>query len=79
MQMRRNKQTIFTKFQDWHITKSGFFGMAVFELLLAYCFASLAIDRGNLWFYFLTLVFVVGVIQNVFGFFVKLIRDVRAY
>lgn len=52
----------------FHRTAPGhlFFGLA--ELAAAYGFASLSIDRGNLWWYLLTLVFLVGALQN----FVKL-------
>lgn len=50
--------------REWHGTKLGLFVFAVIELAIAYGFASLAIDRGNLWFYILTLIFVVGTLQN---------------
>jgi hypothetical protein len=53
----------------WHQTKLGLLVFFVIELALVYAFASLAISRGNLWYYILTLLFLVGAIQN----FVKLI------
>lgn len=48
----------------WHKTRSGFLVFGVLELVVAYGFASLAIDRGNLWWYLLTLIFLVGALQN---------------
>lgn len=52
----------------WHNTRTGFFVFAVLELAIAYGFASLSIDRGNFWWYLLTLVFLVGFLQNFFKF-----------
>jgi hypothetical protein len=48
----------------WHQTRlgHGVFGLA--ELLLTYSFASLAIARGNGWYYLLTLIFLVGTLRN---------------
>lgn len=56
------------KLDSWHKTKTGYLAFAVLELGLVYLFASLAIDRGNLWFYLLTLLFLIGSLQNVFRF-----------
>ncbi len=56
-------------FDRWHKTKPGLFVFGLLELAVAYGFASLAIDRGNFWWYILTLIFLVGSLQN----FVKLI------
>jgi hypothetical protein len=50
----------------WHRTKTGLLVFALVELGLAYGFASLAIDRGNLWFYLLALLFLIGALQNFF-------------
>ena len=50
----------------WHQTKSGLLVFAAVELLMAYVFASLSIDRGNLWYYLLTLIFLVGSLRNLF-------------
>jgi hypothetical protein len=55
----------------WHKTRSGLLIFAIVELAIAYGFASLAIDRGNLFYYLLTLIFLVGSLQN----FVKFIRS----
>lgn len=57
------------KLDVWHKTKLGFLIFGLLELSIAYGFASLAIDRGNLWYYLLALLFLVGALQN----FVKLI------
>ncbi len=55
----------------WHHTKVGLFVVAVIELALAYLFGSLSIDRGNLWWYLLTLAFLVGGIQHIIKFIGK--------
>ena len=57
------------KLDKWHKTKLGLFIFGLAELAIAYGFASLSIDRGNLIWYLLTLVFFIGSLQN----FVKLI------
>jgi hypothetical protein len=49
----------------WHKTRPGLLAFGVVELLIAYGFAGLAIDRGNLWWYLLTLIFLVGALQNI--------------
>ena len=48
----------------WHKTKLGLLVFALLELAICYGFASLAIDRGNLWWYLLTLLFLFGFLQN---------------
>lgn len=58
----------------WHQTKTGLLVFALAELLIAYGFASLAIDRGDLWYYLLTLIFLVGSLQNFFKLIGKLIH-----
>jgi len=50
----------------WHRTGLGLLVYAVAELAIAYGFASLSIDRGNLWYYLLTLIFLVGTLRNLF-------------
>ncbi|HEX4774655.1 MAG TPA: hypothetical protein VH234_04005 [Candidatus Saccharimonadales bacterium] len=52
------------KLDRWHKTKVGLLVFAIVELAIAYGFASLSIDRGNFWWYLLTLVFFVGFLQN---------------
>ena len=61
----------------WHKTKSGLLVFGLLELLIAYGFASLAIARGNLWWYILTLIFLVGSLQNLFKLIGKLIHGNR--
>jgi hypothetical protein len=56
----------------WHQTRVGLAVFLVLEVGLIYGFASLAIDRGSLWYYLLTMLFVVGALQNLY----KLIRKV---
>ena len=57
------------RFDKWHKSKLGYLVAGLVELAIAYGFASLAIDRGSLIWYLLTLIFLVGALQN----FVKLI------
>jgi hypothetical protein len=59
---------------SWHKTKIGLLVFGLLELLIAYGFASLSIDRGNLWWYLLTLVFLVGSLQNLFKLIGNLFR-----
>jgi hypothetical protein len=58
----------------WHKTKLGLLVFALVELGIAYGFASLAIDRGNFWYYLLTLIFLVGFLQNSSKLIVKIVR-----
>jgi hypothetical protein len=48
----------------WHETKLGLLVFALIELAITYVFFSLSIDRGNFWWYLLTLVFFLGFLQN---------------
>ena len=56
----------------WHKTRLGLLVFALVELGLAYGFASLAIDRGNLLWYLLALIFLVGSLQSLFKLIGKL-------
>ncbi len=53
------------KIDAWHKTKPGLLLFGLVELAIAYGFASLSIDRGNLWWYLLTLIFLAGALQNI--------------
>lgn len=57
----------------WHKTKLGHLVFGLVELAIAYGFASLAIDRGSWWWYFLTLIFLVGFLQNMVQLFNQLL------
>jgi hypothetical protein len=57
----------------WHRTGLGLLVWSLVELGIAYGMASLAIDRGNLWWYLLTIIFFVGALKNFFRFIGKLI------
>jgi hypothetical protein len=59
---------------EWHQKRIGLFVFAVIELTIAYGFASLSIDRGNLWWYLLTLVFLVGTLRNLLRLVKKFIH-----
>lgn len=50
----------------WHQTKPGLLVFALVELMIAYGFISLSIDRGNFLWYLLALLFLVGGIQDLF-------------
>lgn len=60
--------------ETWHQTKPGLLVFALVELALAYGFASLAIDRGNLWWYLFALIFLIGSLQNLFKLIGKFIH-----
>jgi hypothetical protein len=55
---------------NWHKTKLGHLTFGITELLLAYLFASLAIDSGRLIEYAITIVLFIGAVQN----FVRIFR-----
>lgn len=57
------------KLDAWHKTKIGLLVFAVLELILAYIFVSLAIDKGNFIYYFITLALLFGSLQNFFKLF----------
>jgi hypothetical protein len=48
----------------WHQTKSGLITFVIIELATSYGFASLAIDTGNLLWYLLFAVFLIGAAKN---------------
>ena len=54
------------KLRRLRTSKLGLTILAVTQLAIAYGFASLAIDRGNLWWYLLALIFLIGTLQNLF-------------
>ncbi|HUD10331.1 MAG TPA: hypothetical protein VMR28_01515 [Candidatus Saccharimonadales bacterium] len=62
----------------WHKTKIGLVIFALIEMAIAYGFASLAIDRGNLWWYLLTLLFFIGSLQNIARLIGAVIHDYKA-
>jgi hypothetical protein len=51
----------------FHKTKPGYLVFGLVELAIAYGFMGLSIDRGNLFWYLLTLIFLVGAIRNFFS------------
>jgi len=53
------------KLDKWHKTKAGLAVFAILELAIADGFFALGIDRGNIWWYVLTLIFLVGTLQNI--------------
>lgn len=62
------------KLDAFHKTRLGYLIFGLIELAIAYGFVSLAIDRGNLLWYALTLLFLVGALQNFIkciGLFIK--------
>jgi hypothetical protein len=54
------------KLDKWHKTRAGYIVFALVELAIAYGFVSLAVDRGNILWYLLSLIFFVGFLQNFF-------------
>ena len=62
----------------WHQTRLGLLIFGLTEGALAYGFFYLSTDRGNLLFYLLTLVFLVGSLQNIFKLLRKIVHDKQA-
>jgi hypothetical protein len=54
------------KLNSWHKTKAGYAVFGLLELGLAYLFVSLGIDRGNILYYLLVILFMTGSLQNLF-------------
>lgn len=54
------------KLDKFHKTKAGYLLFGLVELAVADGFFSLAIDRGNFLWYLLTVIFLVGALQNIF-------------
>lgn len=65
------------KLDKWHKTKLGLLAFGIVEMAIAYGFASLAIDRGSFWWYLLTLIFLIGSLQNLSKFIGKMAHDKR--
>ena len=57
---------MFKRLQEFHRTRAGYVVFWLVEAVIAYGFGSLAIDRGNFWWYILALIFIVGSLQNFF-------------
>jgi len=53
----------------WHHTRTGHLVFGLVELLIAYGFASWAIDSGSLWQYALAIIFLVGGVRNLIRIF----------
>ncbi len=56
------------KFDAWHKTRQGYLIMALLEAVLALVFMGLAIGRGNILWYLVTLALLIGFLQNFFKF-----------
>ncbi|MDZ7786565.1 MAG: hypothetical protein U5L95_05660 [Candidatus Saccharibacteria bacterium] len=63
---KQKAKTPLEKLHNWHHTKHGYLLFGVAELLIAYGFVSWAIDNGQLWTYFIGVVFFAGGIQNIY-------------
>lgn len=66
------------KLHSWHQSKLGLLIFGLIELAIAYGFASLAIDRGNFLWYLLTLIFLIGFLQNLFKLIGKFFHGHKA-
>jgi hypothetical protein len=61
----------------WHKTRAGLLTFALVELLLAYGAASWAIDSGNILLYIVTIVLVVGGLQNLIKLVISIFHGKR--
>lgn len=59
---------ILQQIDGFHKTFVGYTVFGLAELAITYGFISLAIDRGNLLYYLLALIFLVGTLGNLFSF-----------
>ena len=66
------KEQMINKLDNWHKSSLGLLFFAAVELIIAYGLASLAINNGNLWYYLLTIILLVGALKN----FTKLIGKI---
>lgn len=53
----------------WHKSRQGHLIFGIVELVLAYGFASWAVDSGSLWQYALAFIFLFGGLRNLFRIF----------
>lgn len=60
---------LINRIHAFHKTKRGYLAFALVELAIAYIFASIAIDTGNLWVYLAATIFTVGAILNFLNLF----------
>jgi hypothetical protein len=58
----------------YHTSRLMMFMIAILELGISYGFASLAIDRGNLWWYLLSAIFLVRFLRELFRIIGKTIN-----
>lgn len=66
------------KLDKFHQTKGGYLLFGLAELAIMYGFACLSIDRGSLWWYLLTLIFLIGGLQNLGKLIGKIIHGNKA-
>lgn len=64
------------RLDKWHRTRPGHLVFGFIELVVAYGFASWAIDSGQLWQYAVAILFLFGGIQNLVKIF-KVSKDER--
>ena len=70
---------IISQIDHWHKTKLGLLVFGLVELAIAYVFASLSIDRGNLFWYLLTVIFLVGAVRNLIRLISALKHDNKVH
>ena len=66
------------RFNQFHQTVYGYAVFGMVELGAAYGFGLWAIDNGNVWLYFITVVLFAGAIQDFVKLAGKVIRHVKA-
>jgi hypothetical protein len=55
---------MFDKLNSFHKTRQGYAVFCALELIVAYIFASIAVDTANMWAYLATIVLSIGAIIN---------------
>jgi hypothetical protein len=59
--------------RQWHETTTGLIAFLILDLMLLYAVGSLAVARGNLWYYVLGVCFLIAAVQNVLGIAKKVV------
>jgi hypothetical protein len=60
---------IINRLDRFHKTPKGYLAFGLIELVLAYIFASIAIDSANMWTYIAALILTIGALRNLFSVF----------
>jgi hypothetical protein len=60
---------VINRLDRFHKTPKGYLAFGLIELVLAYTFASIAIDSANMWAYLAAIILTIGALRNLFSVF----------